>query len=89
MRMSMRRFTRLTNAFSKKVENHCHALALYFVFYNFTRIDKTLRVTPAMAAGVTDRLWSMEDIVALIDAHAEAPKRPATYRKRGAAEISD
>jgi len=67
MRMSMRRFTRLTNAFSKKVENHCHALALYFMFYNFVRIHKTLRMTPAMAAGVTDKLWSMEDIVNLID----------------------
>lgn len=63
-----RRFTRLTNAFSKKVENHCHALSLYFMFYNFARIHKTLKVSPAMAAGVTGRLWSMEDIVALIDA---------------------
>jgi IS1 family transposase len=60
MRMSMRRFTRLTNAFSKKVDNHCHALALYFVFYNFVRRHQTLRVAPAMAAGISDRLWSME-----------------------------
>jgi IS1 family transposase len=72
MRMSMRRFTRLTNAFSKKLENHCHALALYFVSYNFTKIHGSLRMTPAMAAGVTDKLWNMEDIVALID--ADAPK---------------
>jgi IS1 family transposase len=68
MRMNMRRFTRLTNAFSKKVENHSYALALYFMVYNFVRIHKTLRVTPAMAAGVTDRLWTMEDVVNLIDA---------------------
>lgn len=74
MRMSMRRFTRLTNAFSKKFENHCHALALYFVWYNFCRIHKTLKVTPAMAAGVTDSLMSMADIVGLIDA-AEDQKR--------------
>ncbi len=67
MRMSMRRFTRLTNAFSKKVDNHCHALALYFMFYNYVRIHKSLRVSPAMAAGITDKLWSLEDIVDLID----------------------
>jgi IS1 family transposase len=66
MRMSMRRFTRLTNGFSKKVENHCYALALYFMFYNFVRIHKTLKVTPAMEAGVTDHLWEIEDILALL-----------------------
>src|SRR3982074_3367543 len=68
MRMGMRRFTRLTNAFSKKLENHGHARALYFMFYNFCRIHKTLKVAPAIAAGVTDKFWNMEDIVALIDA---------------------
>src|SRR3974390_207461 len=67
MRMQMRRFTRLTNAFSKKLENHYHALSLYFAFYNFTRIHKAHRMTPAMAAGITDRLWSMSDIVNLVD----------------------
>src|SRR6202051_1152773 len=75
MRMGMRRFTRLTNGFSKKLENHCHALALYFMFYNFCRIHKTLKVAPAMAAGVTDKLWSMEDIVALIDARDERQRK--------------
>jgi IS1 family transposase len=67
MRMSMRRFTRLTNGFSKKIENHEHAIALHYMHYNFCRIHKTLRVTPAMAAGVTTKLWEIEDIVALID----------------------
>lgn len=67
MRMSMRRFTRLTNGFSKKVENHAHALALYFMFYNFCRIHKTLKCSPAMEAGVTDRLWDIEDILALLN----------------------
>ena len=71
MRMSMRRFTRLTNAFSKKLENHIHTVALDTLWYNFVRIHKTLRTSPAMAAGVSDRLWSMEDIVALIDEQAE------------------
>lgn len=66
MRMSMRRFTRLTNAFSKKVENHAQAIALHFMYYNFARIHQAIKVTPAMAARVTDRLWSVEDIVALL-----------------------
>jgi IS1 family transposase len=85
MRMSMRRFTRLTNGFSKKLENHVHALALYFAFYNFVRIHKTLRMSPAMAAGITDRLWSLDDIVAKIDAMAPAPKVRGPYKKRGEA----
>ncbi|MBI1874767.1 MAG: IS1 family transposase, partial [Acidobacteria bacterium] len=72
MRMHMRRFTRLTNGFSKKLENHVHMVALYTVWYNWTRIHKTLRVTPAMAAGLTDRMWDMSEIVGLIE-EAEAP----------------
>jgi IS1 transposase len=71
MRMSMRRFTRLTNGFSKKVENHAHAVALYFLHYNFARIHKTLRVTPAMVAGLADHVWSMEEIVTLLDRRAK------------------
>jgi IS1 family transposase len=66
MRMQMRRFTRLTNAFSKKIENHAHAVALHYMHYNFVRIHKTLRITPAMAAMVTDRLWTIEDIAAFV-----------------------
>jgi len=84
MRMHMRRFTRLTNAFSMKVENHAHAVALFTTYYNFVRLHKTLRVTPAMAAGVSDRLWEVADIVALVEA-AEAPaKKRGPYRKREA-----
>jgi IS1 family transposase len=67
MRMNMRRFTRLTNAFSKKVENHAHAVALHFMYYNFVRIHKTLRVTPAMAAGISKKLWSIEDLARLLE----------------------
>lgn len=74
MRMSMRRFTRLTNGFSKKLENHYHALALYFCWYNWCRTHKAHRMSPAMAAGLTDKLMDMSDIVALIDA-AEDQKR--------------
>ena len=66
MRMSMRRFTRLTNAFSKKVENHAAAVALYFMYYNFARIHQTLRITPAMEAGIADHVWSIEEIVGLL-----------------------
>ena len=65
MRMHMRRFTRLTNAFSKKIENHAHAVSLHFTFYNFARIHKTLRVTPAMQAGIAEHVWSLEEIAQL------------------------
>ncbi len=82
MRMHMRRFTRRTNAFSKKFENHYHALALYFMFYNWVRIHKTLRVTPAMAAGLTDKLMSMEDVAALIDAREGAPRKRGPHKKK-------
>lgn len=68
VRMHSRRMTRLTNAFSKKVENHAHAMALHFLYYNFVRIHKTLRTTPAMAAGVTERLWEMGDVVNMLEA---------------------
>jgi hypothetical protein len=67
MRMHIRRFTRLTNAFSKKLANHAHTIALHYMFYNFARIHKTLRVTPAMQAGVSDHVWSLEEIAKLAD----------------------
>jgi hypothetical protein len=67
MRMHMRRFTRLTNGFSKKAENHAHAVAIHFMWYNFAKIHASLRINPAMAAGVTDRVWDADDIVALLD----------------------
>lgn len=82
VRMHMRRFTRLTNAFSKKVENHAHAVALHMMHYNFVRIHKTLRVTPAMAAGVSDRFWEIADIAKLVeDAEAASVKR-GPYKAR-------
>jgi len=76
----MRRFTRLTNAFSKKLENHMHAISLYFMFYNFCKIHKSLRVTPAMEAGISEKLWEISDIVALIP--GEAPKKRGSYKKK-------
>jgi len=66
MRMSMRRFTRLTNAFSRKLENHAAMVSLYFMYYNFGRVDQTLRVTPAMEAGISDHVWSIKEIVGLL-----------------------
>jgi IS1 family transposase len=75
VRMGNRRFTRLTNAFSKKVDNHYYSLAVYFMHYNFVRIHQTLRVTPAMAAGVSEKLWSMEDVVRMTDEWLEKQKR--------------
>lgn len=81
MRMSMRRFTRLTNAFSKKVENHGHAIALHFMYYNFMRIHKTLRVTPAMEAGVADHVMTLEEMLGMMDA-LEVPKKRGKYKKR-------
>jgi hypothetical protein len=73
--MGNRRFTRLTNAFSKKIDNHVHALALFFCHYNFCRIHKTLKVTPGMAAGVTNTLWSLEDIAERIEANRPQPRQ--------------
>ena len=83
MRMGLRRYTRLTNGHSKKLENHCAALAIYFMHYNFARIHSTIRCTPAMAAGVTPHLWSIAEIVALLP--VEAPKKRGPYKKRPAA----
>jgi len=80
MRMSMRRFTRLTNAFSKKVENLAHAVALHFMYYNFCRIHQSLRVTPAMEAGVANRVWSIEDIVGLLEAKESQAERRVALR---------
>jgi hypothetical protein len=68
IRMGNRRMTRLTNAFSKKAENHAHMMAIYFMHYNFIRIHQTLKITPAMAAGVTPKLWEMSDMVAVLEA---------------------
>ncbi|WP_299620868.1 IS1 family transposase [Pelagibius sp.] len=81
MRMHMRRFTRLTNAFSKKVENHAYAVALHMMYYNFVRMHSKLRMTPAMAAGVSDRLWEIGDIVKLVEVAEPAPKKRGPYKR--------
>jgi len=84
--MSVRCFTRLTNAFTKKLDNHGHAFALYAVWYNFVRIHKTLRMSPVMAAGVSKTLWSMEDIVGLVEQYEAklTPAKRGPYKKRSA-----
>ena len=86
MRMGMRRFTRLTNAFSKELENHLHMLSLYFAHYNLCRRHMILRVSPAMAAGLTDVLHDLKWIVDLIETRTPPPTRPRTYRKRDEAK---
>lgn len=83
MRMSMRRFTRLTNGFSKKIENHAYAIALHYMYYNFCRIHKCLSCTPAMAARVKSRLWEIMDIVALLPEVNAKPRGP--YKKKNTA----
>ena len=88
MRMHLRRFTSLTNGFSKKVENHMHAVALHVMYYNFVKIHQALKVTPAMEAGLTNRLWVISDLVDIIDANEEAPKKRGPYKKRQS-EISN
>jgi len=80
MRMHIRRFTRLTSAFSKKIENHCYAIALHFVYYNFVKIHKSLSVTPPMQASLTKRLMGIDNIVNLIP--VEAPKKRGAYKTK-------
>ena len=86
MRMTMRRFTRLTNGFSKKIENHAAAIALGYFAYNFIKIRRTLRTSPAMAAGITDRLWEVSDLVALWEAEERGLER-AGIRKSGVVDL--
>jgi len=78
----MRRFTRLTNAFSKKIQNHAAVVAIHAVHYNFARIHKSLRITPRMAAGLSDHVWSLEEIVMMADAYMPKPGPRGPYKKR-------
>jgi IS1 family transposase len=82
MRMSIRRFTRLTNAFSKKLENHVAAISLHFFHYNFVRVHKTLGTTPAVAAGVTDHVWTLPEMIGLLESAEQVPHRRGSYKKR-------
>jgi IS1 family transposase len=82
MRMGMRRFTRLTNGFSKKVENHAAMVAIHSVYYNFARIHKTLRITPAMAAGLSESAWTLEDIITMADSYMPKPAKRGPYKTK-------
>jgi IS1 family transposase len=82
MRMSMRRFTKLTNAFSKKIQNHAAMVAIHTVHYNFARIHKTLRITPSMAAGLSDHVWSLEEIVLMADSYMPKTGKRGSYKRR-------
>jgi IS1 family transposase len=82
MRMHMRRFTRLTNGFSKKIENHAHAVALHFMYCNYVRIHQTLRVTPATGSGLSDHAWTLDELIAACDALMPTPKKRGPYKKR-------
>lgn len=82
MRMNMRRFTRLANGFSKKIENHMHAISLHYMYYNFCRIHKSLKVTPAMEAGIADTLYGLDFIVGLVNAKAEKRAKRGPYKKK-------
>jgi IS1 family transposase len=85
MRMSMRRYTRLTNAFSKKVENLTAAVSLHFMHYNFCRVHQTLKTTPAVAAGITDHVWSLDELIGLLEEAERVPTKRGPYKKRQAA----
>ena len=85
MRMGMRRFSRLTNGFSKKIDNHIAMVAIHAVYYNFARIHKTLRITPSMAAGLSDHVWSLEEIVMMADSYMPVPAKRGPYKKRESA----
>jgi hypothetical protein len=85
MRMSIRRFTRLTNAFSKKVENHAASVALWFMYYNFCRVHQTLRVTPAMEAGISDHVWGIDELLQMAEPYMPKPPKPGPrgpYKKK-------
>ena len=82
MRMGMRRFTRLTNGFSKKFDNHAAMVAIHAVYYNFARIHKTLRITPSMAAGLSDHVWSLEEVVMMAENYMPKPGKRGPYKKQ-------